>query len=403
MNTQFFLIIGLLVLTPVSMCFAQTEQESNKSIAPSLNVSKGEGNERKWRIAYFEGQSVKTHHQALLAIINGLMEIQWLERQEIPEQYQSFTPNLTKELWDWLHANIKSQYIEFVPDGFWSLEVSDEGQNESRSLRLRLKQEILNRINAQQDIDLILAMGEAAGQDLANDEHSVPTVIAAVRDPVAAGIMEDYKYSGYSHVMARTNPQRYRQQIGLFHDIVGFQKLGFAYEKSQADRRQGAIRNIELMSQERGFELVPCHYRDISTEQTALQSGQDCYDFLAKNADAVYITYHPKVITLKNLPKLLKILEKFKIKTFSQMGSEQVEHGILLSIAQAKFVYMGHFYAEAIAKILNGAQPGSLLQIFSDPPKLAINLQTAKRIGYDPPITILGIADEIYQETKVAK
>ena len=62
------------------------------------------------------------------------------------------------------------------------------------------------------------------------------------------------------------------------------------------------------------------------------------------------------------------------------------------------FKYVGHFYAEIIAKIFNGAQPRQLDLIFEDPPKIAINLKTAEIIGYDPPVDVLGAADEIYQE-----
>ncbi len=51
-----------------------------------------------------------------------------------------------------------------------------------------------------------------------------------------------------------------------------------------------------------------------------------------------------------------------------------------------------------MAKILNGARPRQLDQVFEGPPKIAINLKTAQIIGYDPPVDVLGAADEIYQE-----
>lgn len=51
-----------------------------------------------------------------------------------------------------------------------------------------------------------------------------------------------------------------------------------------------------------------------------------------------------------------------------------------------------------IAKILNGAKPRHLTQIFLNPPKIAINLKTAQLIGYDPSVDIVGAADEIFTE-----
>jgi hypothetical protein len=44
--------------------------------------------------------------------------------------------------------------------------------------------------------------------------------------------------------------------------------------------------------------------------------------------------------------------------------------------------------------------PGDLPQIFEDPPKISLNLETAKYIGYNPPVEILVAADEIFQKTE---
>ena len=50
-----------------------------------------------------------------------------------------------------------------------------------------------------------------------------------------------------------------------------------------------------------------------------------------------------------------------------------------------------------MAKVFNGAKPHDLTQIFENPPKIAINLLSAKQIGFDPSIDLMGVADEIYQ------
>jgi ABC-type uncharacterized transport system substrate-binding protein len=69
-----------------------------------------------------------------------------------------------------------------------------------------------------------------------------------------------------------------------------------------------------------------------------------------------------------------------------------------MSISIADYKYVGQYYAEIFAKVFNGAKPRQLDQVFEDPPKIAINLKTAEIIGYDPPVDVLGAADEIYQE-----
>ena len=113
--------------------------------------------------------------------------------------------------------------------------------------------------------------------------------------------------------------------------------------------------------------------------------------------DAIYVTEHGGV-NARTLPTLASIANKAKIPTFSQSGSHEVKKGFLLSVSTAGFKYVGKFYAQTIAKILNGAKPRELDQVFEDPPKIAINLKTCELIGFDPPVDVLGAADEIFQQ-----
>ena len=118
--------------------------------------------------------------------------------------------------------------------------------------------------------------------------------------------------------------------------------------------------------------------------------------------DAFYITVH-RGVTPEGFQKLLAPLNKHKLPTFSQLDSREVRIGALLSIARAGFKYIARFHAETIARIFNGARPRDLEQVFEDPPRIAINLEEAQIIGYDPPVAILGAADEIYEKIESAK
>jgi ABC-type uncharacterized transport system substrate-binding protein len=69
-----------------------------------------------------------------------------------------------------------------------------------------------------------------------------------------------------------------------------------------------------------------------------------------------------------------------------------------MSLAQADYSYVGLFYAETIARIFNGARPRQLNQVWIDPAKIALNLETARIIGFDPPVDILLAADEVYEQ-----
>lgn len=381
------LVIGLISLFLLSSSAFSADQ-GNFSVDPVKN------NGQKWRIGYLEGGPLDEFQDTLKAFVGGLMEIGWIEQQEFPKLRDRED---TGELWQWLTTEIQSEYIEFVADAYYSLEWIDDN-------RETLKNQVLDRLNTQQDIDLMIAMGTYAALDLANDLHHVPTVAMAVSDPVASGVVPSVEDSGLDHFHARVDPERYRRQISIFHDIVGFQKLGVAYEFTPDGRTYAAMPDAEAVAEEQGFEIVSCQLFSLPEEQQAQMEANavKCMEELAPQVDAVYITVQTG-FALRNMPKVLAPLNERGIPTFSQTGSLRVQYGVLLSIAQAGFRYVGRFHAETVAKIFNGAKPRELEQLFEDPPKIAINLKTAEIIGYDPPVDILGAADEIYTDIAVAE
>jgi ABC-type uncharacterized transport system substrate-binding protein len=370
-------LLACIVLVNVS---ALATDKGDFSTKPTTNAGK------RWRIGYYEGGEYIEYQQTLLATVRGMMDLGWIETAEIPPQQGV----QTKELWNWLATDAKSAYLEFLADAHYSA-------NWDTELRPKMSEEIINRLNQKQDIDLMIGMGTWAGQDLANDKHHTPTIVLAVSDALASGIIKSIEDSGYDHIHARVDPTRYERQIQIFHDIIGFRTLGAAYKNDVAGRSYAAIDKVEKVAKEVGFELVSCYVETSPDVRQDEENVKKCFKELVEKVDAIYVTSQ-KGINSRSIPGLVEIVNSARIPTFSQAGSEEVKYGFLLSISQASFKYVGHFYAETIAKVFNGAKPRQLDQVFEDPPKIAINLKTAEIIGYDPPVDVLGAADEIYQE-----
>jgi ABC-type uncharacterized transport system substrate-binding protein len=343
--------------------------------------------DEKWRIGYLEGGQFPDYQIIFFRTLEGLMELGWIKPMELPGDYD---PD-HRRMWEWVADNVKSDYLEFVPDAFYSSGFEAE-------LRGETKQKLLNRLNQKNDIDLMLAMGTWAGQDLANDEHSTPTVVGSTSDPVGSGIVKSPDDSGFDHLHAKVEPDRYVRQVRLFHDIIGFDTLGLVYEDSVEGRTFAAVNEVERVAGERGFELKRCFARnsDVTLEQ-ASSEALECYRELAPQVEAVYITVH-RGENLGNLPKLLEPLLSNEVATFAMPGSGFVRHGALLSIAHADFSYVGMFHAQTVARILNGARPRDLEQRWFAPPKIAINLKVAEIIGFNPPFDVLAAADDIFQD-----
>jgi len=382
-HCRWIVALSLLVLLGGT---ARAGLDEPAGLKPTLNHG------HKWRIGYLEGGSYLNYAPVLKAVINGLAALNWVEPVAFPQDKDLSVP---ANLWKWLSANVKSDYLEFPPDAFYTSNWDD-------AARAKTKEQVLSRLANAKDIDLMIAMGTWAGQDLANDRHTVPTLVFSSTDPMAAGIVKSVGDSGRDNINARMDPTIHERQLRLFHDIIGFKKLGVAYEDSVAGKSYSALPAIEKVAAERGFTVVPC-YTKASTPNTAEaeESVVQCARQLAPQIDAMYLTIQ-KGLTLRSLPKVMAELNAKRIPTFSQNGSSEVRHGALLSLAQAEFKYVGRFHAETIARIFNGAKPRALPQVFEDPPKIAINLQEALIIAYDPPVDIIAAADEIYQEIEPA-
>ncbi len=378
----FKMLLGFLLT--VAMVPATTAWSADAATAPDMK------NGKPWRIAYYEGGAYIDYQKSLVAMVQGLMDLGWIEKGPIPDQQGA----QTAELWQWLADSVKSPYLVFVKEAHYTA-------NWDKNLQSKMAAEIIDRLKNKKDIDLIIAAGTKAGQALADNSHNVPTLVISTSDPIGAGIIRSAEDSGYDHVHARVDPKRFKNQLEVFHDVIGFKRLGVAYENSPDGRTYGAIDQVEAAAAEHGFEVLACHAKGSDTDKASAQASVlKCFEELAeKNVDAIYVTRQIGV-NADSINALASSAIAHKIPTFSQSGSSEVKSGILLSLSHAGFEQIGKFYAETVARILNGSKPRALPQIFEAPPRIAINLKAAEQIGIidSLPMRLMMIADEIYQE-----
>jgi ABC-type uncharacterized transport system substrate-binding protein len=349
-------------------------------------------NGRKWQIGYYEGGPYSDYQSHLKAAIKGLMMLGWMEEAKFPKLPDTED---TKVLWNWLSTNSKSKYIEFADNAYWS-------SNWDKKMRSENRKACIKQLS-KGDIDFMFALGTWAGQDLANDEHSVPTFCLSISDPIKAKVIQSAEDSGYDHIIARCDPTRYMRQIRLFHDIIRFKKLGVVYEDTPDGRTYAGLEDLREIGNERGFEVVECIALDLTANlQKAVEEYAECCKILAPKIEAFYFTDHIGAHT-DYLSKPLAPLFKYKIPTWTRRGSEQVKHGVLMSIAKKNFEYYSPYYGETIGKILNGARPRDLNQVLREPLKLSINLETAKIIDYNVPNNVLKVADIVYDKIEKCK
>lgn len=366
------------IIVILAMCFSVPELSLAKS-APKLN------NGKKWRIAYYEGGAFSDYTTTMNTFIVGLVNLGWISDKSLLKFYQGNS----KQSAQWIE-HFNSEYLSLKREDHYTAQWDDH-------LREKNRKDILQKLK-QKKIDLVIAMGTWAGLDLANNEHSIPVLVMSTSDPIKAGIIHSTQDSGFDHVTARVDSTRYIRQLRMFHRIVGFSTLGIAFENTPDGLIYATMSSAKQVAEERDFKIIPCEVLPASLDNFASdQSCLHCYRELSKKAEAVYVTALTCVERAQN--EIADIFKEAQRPSFSQRGSGLVESGIMLSVSSdSGYDALGEYNATKFGEILNGARPRSLKQEFKDPLEIAVNIETAKEIGFEIPKSILKIATEVYGE-----
>lgn len=356
------------------------------SSAPSFagNTTPQLNNGKKWRMAYYQGGPIPFYSHVHKEIIKKLMDHGWIDRATLPEDGITTEP----PFWDWLCNSAKSDYLEFLPangySAFWNGEK-----------RKGVRAELLKRLQ-DGEIDLVIAMGTWAGEDLVNDSHSVPTLVLSASNFEETGLITSVYDSGLDHVSVSTDPTFAERQVRMFHRVTDFQKLGVAYEDNPEGRRYSNIAVIDKVAAERGFEVTRCAVLDTTDDRAASRAScLSCFQELAANSDAIYIS--ALLCADEEIDTLSALFKDKGIFSYSFYGSQHVEKGILLGAsAEAGYENYGGHNAEQMIQVLRGASPRSLKQAVELPFLLSINTATAGAIDFKVPESIHKIARDVY-------
>ena len=376
-------LLPLLMLAVFFMATAAAASGKELSSPPPQQQGK------KWRIGYCESTRFVNYAEHLYALVRGLTALGWLQgTEQLP-----YTPGQedTRAMWEWLASHNVGPYMEFAATAYYSYDGT------SQPAQKRKTDEITRRLNQKKDIDLMIVMGTVAGKLVANDRHNVPVMVFSTSNAVAAGIVKAVDTSGRDHVWAHMYPNRFKRQIEVFHDTFAFKRLGMVYEDSPAGRALAALNDAEALARERKFKIIRSFVQDNQKDKDRFFNEMlAAYRKLAGEVDAMYMTIYPGSRKFAMLPALMEPFYAKKIPVFTQLKGE-VQFGALMSVADADFMGIGLFGAEAIVTALKSGSTRNLPQRYESTPYIVLNLEAARKIGYRPPFDILLVADRIYR------
>jgi ABC-type uncharacterized transport system substrate-binding protein len=349
----------------------------------------------KFRIAVMQSGEYFSYADVFEGIVQGLMTIGWIREKTF--DYSQYTDgktvlNILLELQKYDY----SDYLELSPRYYFDLKWAPENAR-GRDFRALT--------GPAGKVDLIISLGTQVSVVLATpDQFSIPVMVDSISDPVGSHILKSMEDSGKDYLTGIVDPEQDLRQVKLFSSVIGFKTLGLVYEDSEIGRQYAAYDDVMKVAREQGFKVVgnthvlpdPENENDDAAWARCEAQYVKALKELAPRVDAVYLAVQAG-LSEANLPNIVAVLNQYKIPSFIMEGKNFVKNGILLGESDSNLLTKGIYSAKKIVRIFQGVKPRLLKQVFEHVPHIAINLDTAARIGFDVPIDILATADEIYK------
>ena len=326
-------------------------------------------------------------YQAVLrALAKGLAASGVIENGDVPIPENTLS---TWPMWTWLIKEAGGSMLQFPLDGWYDYAFNKNNRSEKR-------EEILERVKKQKDVDIIFTMGTDPAVDMSRFVDYVPVMNLSCTDPVKSHVVASSDDSGKDNVFAVVSGDMWTWQLRRFKSLFNFKRLAIVTALRNKDR--SGIDDVQGLTKELDYELVVKTYDvnrpdDFGAYVLFRRSLLEALDL--DHCDAVYMPWFPA--SDEEMKDLLQILTRRRIPVFSQVGADAVRRGILMGVGEEDFSGLGGFEAKAVQKVLNGAKPRSLNMRYRRSQGLVLNLRTAMDMGWLPPLGLLATVEKTYE------
>lgn len=333
----------------------------------------------KLRIGLLDINEYEPASTYLYYVLEGLKEDGWIDYETLPFT----TTNMdVVSMMQALSEMDLGPYIEFVGEAAYYMEYESEEE---------IVQRMQAEIDSEEGLDIILAMGTEPGLFMKEHDLNVNTLVCMATDPVAAGIIPSADDSGDPQLWAQVETLPYARQLRYYHSIIPFENIGMVY----TDPLIVDLNGYEIGAEELGITITK---RQI-TEETAADVSQlqaIYQELIEEEKIDAYMLNANLIGSDVDVAALLEPFMEAGVPFFVQDGENYVESGGLLLVASTDNVGVGRFVAETIEQIAQGALPGDIPGEYVSSPYISLNLDTARRIGFQPDFDLLLACETIY-------
>ncbi|WGY47272.1 MULTISPECIES: ABC transporter substrate-binding protein [unclassified Vibrio] len=231
--------------------------------------------------------------------------------------------------------------------------------------------------------DVLVGIATPTAQALVAATKSIPIVFTAVTDPVGAKLVKQMEQPG-KNVTGLSDLSPVEQHVELIKELMpNVKSIGVVYNPGEAN----AVSLMELLkssADKHGLTLV---------EATALKSAdvQSATQAIAAKSDIIYALIDNTVASA--IEGMIVAANQAKTPVFGAATS-YVERGAVASLG-FDYYQIGVQTADYVAKILDGAKPGSLNVEIAKGSDLVINKTAADKLGMTIPQSVLDRATSV--------
>ena len=253
----------------------------------------------------------------------------------------------------------------------------------------------VNYLLADTSVDLIIAMGVLASHDLSRRPFlSKPAVAPFVIDVQMQGLPFSRGTSGVRNLSYLSLPHSFERAVKAYKEILSFSKMTLFIDQTVFDALPQLRRKILRAAKDNDLEInaIPVE----TYIQPALAAIPD-------DTEAVFVTPLLR-LPLSEFKALTQGLVDRKLPSFSLFGREEVEYGLLASIApETNTLRLARRVALNIHRILLGEDAGTFFVSLPEAERLTINMATARAIETWPTFRVLTEADLINEDVEFVK
>jgi putative tryptophan/tyrosine transport system substrate-binding protein len=237
------------------------------------------------------------------------------------------------------------------------------------------------------NVDVLVTAGTPGALAAKQVTSTIPIVLAAVGDPVAAGIVDSLARPG-GNVTGLTFffVEICAKRVELIKEAIpALSRIAVLINPANPSHLL-ALPAMQGMASALGAELVPVETKGLDDIAAAIAT------MMARRARALVAIDDPRFISIARQMAELALQNSLPMIGFKP----QAEAGALMDYG----VDLAHLYSRSAAfvdKILKGTPPADLPIERAVKFELVVNLKTAKRLGIELPASVLIRADEVIE------